>query len=267
MRDAKGKPIVLSGVRPNAGLRVAYERKLKKMIAEMDRSYRYWISAAWRANPPVMAQDETPAADLDRMIRKLGRKWNKKFDEGAEELAAYFADKTKRNGDIQLKAILKKAGFTVDLKLTRSMRDALKASIIENVGLIKSIPQQYHNDVRGLVMRSVTTGRDLEGLTDDLLERYDITKKRAVLIARDQNNKATAVIARTRYLDLGIEEAVWLHSAGGKTKRKTHVANSGKRYNIQTGWYDPDPRVRKHIMPGELVNCRCTAKPVVNGFS
>jgi len=69
------------------------------------------------------------------------------------------------------------------------------------------------------------------------------------------------------FRSLGIEQAVWLHSGGGKRKRPTHVANSGKRFNVAEGWFDPDPKVRRHIHPGELINCRCVCRPVVKGFT
>jgi hypothetical protein len=57
-----------------------------------------------------------------------------------------------------------------------------------------------------------------------------------------------------------------LHSGGGKEPRRTHVKNSGKKFNVAQGWFDPDKTVRKYIQPGELINCRCVSRPV-KGFS
>jgi uncharacterized protein with gpF-like domain len=94
-----------------------------------------------------------------------------------------------------------------------------------------------------------------------------VTKRRAALIARDQNNKATAVFVRVRQKQAGIKKAMWLHSHGGKEPRKTHLANDGKLYDPQKGWFDPDPKVRRRIWPGELINCRCVSRSVVEGFS
>jgi SPP1 gp7 family putative phage head morphogenesis protein len=135
------------------------------------------------------------------------------------------------------------------------------------VSLIKSIPAQFHTQVEGIVMRSVAVGGDLHQMTKDLQKQFGVTRRRAEFIARDQSSKATATIVRARYVDLGIEEAIWMHSAAGKTKRPTHVKNSGKKFNIATGWFDPDPKVRRFIQAGELINCRCTCRPVVKGFS
>ncbi|MCH5894342.1 phage head morphogenesis protein, partial [Salmonella enterica] len=84
------------------------------------------------------------------------------------------------------------------------MNTALQASITENVNLIRSIPQQHLTQVETLVMQSVSRGRDLKTLTDELEKRYGITRRRAALIARDQNNKATSVMQSARQRSVGI---------------------------------------------------------------
>ena len=258
---------LLRPVRPNVGIEVAYRRKLLALVDEMARSYAYWVKACYRRNEPVMAQDATPAIQLKTAVNRLGRYWNKRFNDAAQELAAYFAKDASRRSDAALKKILKDGGWSVKFRLTPAMRDIAAATVAENVALIKSISAQYHADVQGLVMRSVVAGRDIGSLTDDLYKRFDITRKRAALIARDQNAKMTGAFQRARQIEIGIKEAIWLHSHGGREPRRTHLANDGKRYNIATGWFDPDPKVRRHITPGELINCRCVSRAVVKGFS
>lgn len=112
-------------------------------------------------------------------------------------------------------------------------------------------------------MRSVTTGRDLAQLTTDLQKEFGITQRRAAFIARDQNNKATASMNRARQDELGIAEAIWVHSGGGKHPRPHHVAANGKRYNVKEGMLIDG----EYIFPGEKPNCRCISKSVIPGFS
>ena len=50
---------VLEPVRPNLGLQAAYRKRLTGMLEEMDNSLRYWLEAAYKANPPEIAQDGT----------------------------------------------------------------------------------------------------------------------------------------------------------------------------------------------------------------
>jgi uncharacterized protein with gpF-like domain len=156
--------------------------------------------------------------------------------------------------------------MTVPFEMTPAMRDIFNATVGENVGLIKSIQSEYHTQVQGAVMRSVAAGRDLGMLTDELTERYGITRRRAAGIALDQNNKATSDMVRVRQANLDVM-AMWLHSHAGKVPRPTHLANSGKLYDPKVGWHDPDPKVNKRIWPGMLIKCRCVSRTVIKGFS
>lgn len=258
---------VLKAVHPNAGIGADYRGRLDRLIERMQRSYVYFLKAQYRETPPRMALDETPAKELERELRRLGIQWEKEFAALAPKLARWFSTSIERRSTLAMKKILKDAGMTVRYTMTPGMRDVFQATVEENVSLIKSIGTQYHDQVVGLVMRSVQTGRDLETLTNALEARYGITRRRAALIARDQNNKATAVMSRVRQQEAGIKQAIWLHSLGGKEPRPTHLKNNGKVYDIAKGWFDPDPKVRRRIWPGELINCRCVPKPIVKGFS
>lgn len=265
IRDKGGKRIILNAVRPNAGLRAAYRKRLLALVAEMAASYDHWLKAQYRAKPPAMTTDASPAKELERELRKLGKRWESRFDEAAEAMARYFAKSSASRSDAQMRSILRKGGWTVKFKMTAAMRDVMNATIAENVGLIKSIPERYHTEVQGMVMRSATAGRDLSSLSDELAKRYTITRHRAEFIARDQNNKMTASFTRVRQIELGINEAIWLHSRGGRKPRPTHVRNDGKRYDVAKGWWDP--AVQQYIWPGVLPNCRCVSKSIVKGFS
>lgn len=244
-----------------------YKRLLKKLIKEMHDSVIYWLSASYKANEPEIAMDATPAIQLQQAIKKLSRRWQRRFNKAAPILADYFSLDVSKRSDAQLKKILKDAGFTVKFTMTKAQKDVLQATVNQNVSLIKSIPQKYFTDVEGLVMRSVTAGRDLSIVAKGLEKTYGVTKRRAAHIALDQNNKATASLTRARQIEVGITEAVWMHSGGGKHPRPTHMA-AGKRkqkYDVAKGWYDPHES--KYIFPGELVNCRCVSLPVIEGFS
>lgn len=214
-----------------------------------------------------LAHDALPANVLRRAVRKLARRWQKRFNEAAHGLASWFAISNRRRSTEQLRRILRDGGWSVELRLSQAQRDILQATVHENVSLIRSIPQQYFTQVEGMVMRSVQSGRDLHQLTKDLQREFGVTKRRAVLIARDQNQKTTAMLHRTQQLELGIAKAIWVHSHAGKTFRRTHIANDGKEYDVKKGWYDPDPRVRRYIQPGFLINCKCFSRSIIPGFS
>jgi SPP1 gp7 family putative phage head morphogenesis protein len=199
---------------------------------------------------------------LRRAMHRLTQRWQSIFDERAPQLAIDFSEKAMDSADFQMRESLKQSGFTVEFKMTAAANDAYQATIGENVGLIKSVAAEHLQEVEGLVMRSVTQGRKLDELTTELEQRYQVTKRRAALIARDQNNKATATITKVRQQGLGITQARWMHSAGGKKPRQSHVSANGKLYDVDKGMYIDGAWIR----PGELINCRCISQSVIPGF-
>jgi SPP1 gp7 family putative phage head morphogenesis protein len=262
IRAPSNRSITLPAIHPNQGLQAAYKKKLLSLIDAMQKSVVYWISAKYKANKPEMAQDASPAMTLRQAMNRLSKYWQKRFDEAGPELAKYFANHSYKNVDRSMMDALRKAGFVVDFKLTKEANDALQSVIGENISLIKSIPSEYFTQVEGIVMRSVAQGRELKHLSQELEDRYGITSRRAALIARDQNNKATAVITRVRQEGLGITEAIWLHSHGGKMPRPDHVRADGKVYKIKDGMFLEG----KWTWPGHEINCRCVSKSIIPGL-
>ena len=259
--------MALSPVRASAARRVQYAQKLDDLIEEMANSVYYWLRASYRADAPAtieLAQDASPAKELQSAFDKLSSRWLKRFDELGPKMATWFARGSRAQVDGKMAADLRQAGMTVQFKMTPAMRDAYNAVIDENVGLIRSLASEHLTGVRTALMQSVQNGRDLAHLTEQLEKRHGITRRRAQRIALDQNNKATAVMVRTRALELGCEKAKWLHSAGGKVPRKSHVAFSGKTFDLAKGHDFGDGFGA--VLPGEAINCRCVSVPVVPGF-
>ncbi len=252
----------LRAIHPNAGVEAWYRRQLDNRIREMQKSVVYWLSANYKASGAAVAMDASPAVFMRDAVRKLAKRWAKQFDDIAHKLAERFAGDAMKNSDVSLRNALDVAGLTVEFKMTAPMNNALQATIAENVGLIRSIPEKYFTEIEGMIMRSVARGRDLKTLTDELQKRYGITRRRAALIARDQNNKATSVMQAARQQSLGITEGIWRHSHAGKEPRPSHVKADGQKFDLSKGLYLDG----KWTMPGEEINCRCTWSPVIPGL-
>jgi uncharacterized protein with gpF-like domain len=266
-----GKPVVLKPVRPNVAVEAKFHKRLVALINEMAASFDYWISAQWRAKPPEMAADSwreeqpgSPAKGLIAEIASLGSHWEARFAAMAPKLATWFTTSMATRSDAVLKSILKEGGWTVEFKLSRPVNDVLQASIGAQVDLIKSIPQQYLTQVQGIVMRGVQTGYDLHQITEGLKTQLGVAHNRAAFIARDQANKATATITRARQLEMGVTQAVWMHSGGGRQPRPSHVKAGREKlvYDVAKGAFIDG----EYIWPGMLPNCRCVSKPVIKGF-
>lgn len=261
------RPRIGAPLHASAGNEAAYRKALIALIDEMNNSLLYWLTARWRDDPPHLAMDESWFSMLRKTMRVLEKRWQDRFDEVAPKMADRFARRAAERSSGRLQDVLRDAGMTVDFKISPVVRQTLDAVTTENVGLIKSIASEHLADIEGIVMRSVTTGRDLGTLTKDLRERFDVPKHRAALIARDQNNKATAVITKVRQQEAGITRAVWVHSTAGKTPRPEHVAFAegrlgGPTYDVAKGAFLEG----EWVWPGTAINCRCFSRPLIPGF-
>lgn len=260
----------LTPIRPNAGLTRAYQKQLENLIEEMHRSVIYWVRAAFRRRPSEahrlnrrVAHDESPASELDSYLRQLETRWQRRFNLLAPRIAGNIITKIAGSSDAQLLRTLRAFGFAKRFRATRPWNDVVRAAISENVELIKSIPERYLSDVKVSVMRAMQRGVDVDGLTAEIENKFHVTYRRAAMIARDQTNKTTAMSARTRLLEVGVREAIWVHNGAVKHPRHSHL-KAGKdqvRFRLDQGWYDPE--VTRYIMPGELINCKCVARPVL----
>lgn len=281
------KPVTLRAIHASAAVHDWYFDKLDYWIESMRADVTRHVLAAYGSLEPqeyaadvqhirvhengnfycVLGEDaapKNPSILLRAALRKWGGLWISRFDKLSLDLSRDFARKSFTITQTQLRAALKDAGFTVKFAPTPESRAAYQAVIAEQVNLIKSIPQQYLKDVESKVWGSVMKGADMHALSVDLRKTYGITRDRAAVIARDQNNKAKAIIESTRRQELGIMRAIWQHSAGGKVPRATHVAMSGKSYLIAQGMWDS--AAGRYVLPGELINCRCTSKAIVPAF-
>lgn len=253
------------------GVRFRYQRQMLALIEEMNASILYWLEAQYKKTPPALAMDAkpTPSKAMQKRFKEIARQWQKRFDEAAPKIAQAYLRGSFKATDSAMRRALAEAGISVKFKMSAAMRDAFNASLNENVGLIKSIPQHYLNQVEGIVARNYAAGRDLATMVKELRSLYPKAQRRAVLIARDQSNKANSVVEDARRLQLGITEAIWLHSGGGKHPRKNHQKADGTTYDVRKGCPVRDERtgVLEWIKPGQKINCRCVSRSVIPGIN
>lgn len=263
LRAKTPKPILLDSINVNIGVQNWYKGKLADAVQKMCADYQKEIRKAYTKGDNILAQDAKQQTSLlDQVFSFLNKRWSKFWADFAAETAKNFSDKARLHTDISMQAALKKHDFTLKFLMSKPVQTAVKAITHENVNLIKSIQSQYHTQVETLVWEAVKKGGDLGALTDDLTKRFDITSDRAKFIAVDQNNKARGAIEDIRRSELGIEEAVWIHSHAGRTPRQSHVDADGKRYKLSEGMLIDG----EYIRPGEKINCRCTSRAIIPGI-
>jgi Uncharacterized protein, homolog of phage Mu protein gp30 len=214
----------------------------------------------------VLAQDAPSSVKkLQALLAKWGQQSIKRFDLAAPKLALDFSARAGSATQTGMVAQLKESGFIVQFKPTAKSIEVYRAVAAENVGLIRSIPRKWHEQVEQKVWNAVRNGSDLSTLSLELQQLYGSTQRRAALIARDQNAKAKSVMERTRRLELGITRALWKHSHAGEKPRRLHVkwGEEGAIYEIAQGMWDADEG--EYVWPGTLIYCRCSDRPVIEG--
>lgn len=145
-----------------------------------------------------------------------------------------------------------RAAFGVDiLQGEPQLATLLSAWEQENVALIKSLPTNMVEQLRGEFSRAFTSGTSLRGLTEIVQDRTGVAYSRAELIARDQIGRLNGQLSEMRQKSVGVESYIWRTSADERV-RPTHRVRDGKTYRWGAGG----------IKPGSEIRCRCLAESI-----
>jgi SPP1 gp7 family putative phage head morphogenesis protein len=127
----------------------------------------------------------------------------------------------------------------------------------ENVGLIKSIPEEALAQVQKVALRGISAGERWETIAEAIEERFAVSESRAALIARDQVGKLYGSLNEARQKDLGLTKYTWRTSADERV-RPEHAELDGRTFE----WSNPP----SEGIPGSQINCRCSADPDVEAL-
>lgn len=271
----KRKPKVIYGtpLRPNAGIQSWYIKQLSSLAVRMCKKAKEEILKVWRRTAYDHALDDSLASQQRIMLNRLNREFEDLFAQKADELAKSMLRRQVRFAQTSVNASVASLAGKTDLTAsslplyTPKIRELAKASIYDNVTLIKSIQSQYFKQITGAVTRSILDEQGIGYLTQQLSKYEGITKRRARNIAKDQTHKAYEAIAEAKMADAGILEWEWIHGGGTKTVRLSHirdVKNGGLNHSIhKVGEKAYDPHAKMWIEPGELPYCSCFRRPVI----
>lgn len=170
-------------------------------------------------------------------------------DELSAELKVIGERVSKHNGD-ELRRVI-----GVDIRnADRGVGELIDQFRSLNVGRIKSLAGKQLVEITEILQDAETPNLRVEVVRDQIRKRFDVSKSRATLLARDQVLTLNAQVAKQRQTNLGIEEYDWTTSGDNKV-RDEHEDRDGKRFR----WDQPP----EDGHPGEPIQCRCTAFPVL----
>ena len=260
--------IVAGALRPNVGISTDYAKPIVNELELMFRDVQRELKKAFKENHYGQAMDASLASQSRILLNWLLRKWQPRFDEIAKSATNRMIERTLKNSAITLRNSLKQAlpDLSIDTSFSNEqLQEVIKASTLEAANLIKIIPYKFLNEVQGQVMRSITTGKGMEDLVPFLTKKYNGNIRHARNTALDQTRKAYQSINTSRLKTLGVKKFIWIHSGGGKEPRVNHIRMSGNEYS-----FDNPPVIgvmygeEVRGLPGDLPNCRCICKPVIN---
>lgn len=264
--NSKAKPIYPQGIErefqrvTNAYMRLV-NQVMKKHLPEIRK-------AAAAERDAKRRQDDV--GDLMKAVEKAFRAMGEELDRSTakfglrqklEDLATMTRKLSIQEWKREVKATL---GIDLldDYYLGEFYRQQIQSWVEENVGLIKSLPQETLTEMQNIVSQGFKTGKSVTSIVGDIRNTYGIKKSSARLLARDQLGKLNSQLTRQQQTDAGVSEYVWSTSKDSRV-RDSHKSLDGKTFK----WSDPPvvtppgkPVRRCH--PGEDYQCRCVALPV-----
>jgi uncharacterized protein with gpF-like domain len=252
----KRKPETILKLDSNVAIQAYYQNKLDIMVNAMNKDYTKQVKEFYSKYQHYLVFDGNNSVDkLTALIESIGNTWQAKFDKMSSILAGKVVKNIKLDEKNKFDKLRKKYPFLLKAgKEELRIANVVQSSLAENVSLIKTIPQEYHNKVLLSVTNTTGVGGNAKQLFDDIMEIGQSTTKRAKFIASDQTMKATTAINRQQSIETGLTKAVWNKSIAGKTHRKSHANADGKIFDIADGCLIDG----EYILPRYKINCKCS---------
>ena len=240
-------------------IRMGYYREI---IPFIHSSQNYWH----RIESEVYAllrfsSDVKQRADVDEKKRA-----KQLIEQAASAAADAFAPReveaaamtyARRTSDFQREQLGKQvqAAFGVPLSvIERPVRERLGSFAEENVALIRTVPERYFDRIQKRIEEAFEAGERPQDVAEDIQEIGNISERDALRIANDQIGKLNGQLNEARQEQLGVEKYIW-RTVNDNRVRDEHSEREGEEF----AWDDPP----EDGHPGEPINCRCYAEPVL----
>lgn len=133
----------------------------------------------------------------------------------------------------------------------------IKAKIKENTSYITSLRDDYISQLRNDIYRSISDGGGATQLTQIISKRTGMAYNRAKLIANDQTGSILSQLNAYRAQRAGFAKYRW------QSMEDDRVRPKHQELDQQIFRYDDPDGGDSGELPGEPINCRCVATPVV----
>lgn len=257
------------GPRFSGRIEAMLEKMLRDRVGLVERLFLEFAGPAisdFQADLDARRQDAIRALDILQVLailRAVLPKMATDDEEGLRFIGSEIDDDVTTATERDLSRI-----FNIPLAIAAGSEAAILTWIRTNVELIKSLMGKALDQIERMVSQAMSSGTPTRTLAKDIQKRFDVSRSKASLIARDQTAKLASRINQERQTSFGITKYTW-STSGDERVRPGHVALDG---TIQE-WANPpeipgtatssSPPRTAH--PGEDFQCRCDAIPVRPG--
>lgn len=140
--------------------------------------------------------------------------------------------------------------------------EVMRMLLRSQVELIRSIPIEAGLRVHELTIKGLENSTRASEIAEQIRNSGEVTKSRAMLIARTEVARTASVLTEVRAKSAGLDYYVW-ETSKDSAVRPGHKDMQGKVCR----WDDPpavneNGRIIRHH-PGRIWNCRCYPRPVL----
>lgn len=240
---------------------VRYYAELQKIVDAVDKAIFEAVMPVVESEEPEYTADSWGESVLSAIERVRALFSGVAFDRIARQIASTFVRSTLQYSDRQNKRL----GVEVFNENSTKLNAYLEAATLQNVSLIKSIPERYLENVSNAILTGMRVGVRPEKIAEQLREDMGVASRRARFIARDQAAKINGEVMKQRQLDAGYEYFLWVDSHDSRVRhRHREIANADVGYGKGIYRWDDLPLSDKGepIQPGQDYNCRCISRAV-----
>lgn len=259
----KGTKVLFGPIEAPLSLELRYRKLLNSILAAMAKEVRASILPAVQADRAQIrravaqsrvfgdAPDDSWFSQLkaltDQLVESSRPIVEDIFTLEAKKHDEDFMAQAKKTLGIDLKAVIQQEDLEEHIKMVTA----------KNVGLIKSLTDEAYGKIQQAVYNNASGGGTFKDLKDELTKTFNMSGRRAKIIARDQIAKFNSSLDEVRQRQAGIEEYDWSTSHDERV-RPLHKRLDGKRYK-----WGEKTGAESGLPPGQPILCRCVALAVI----
>lgn len=263
-KTTKRKRVVLRPISATYAFEAALLAPTNQILKRMARQVAQDVlPATISANRQMMRDDLNWFERGMRALRDVGEglvdgftsAWRDAFETEDERNTRKWNEALRSALGIDLGAVIQAEGIG----------NTIDAAVLRNVSLVRGLSQDVARRLSAKLLDALTRGLNNRELEKIITAEFGIARRRAKLIARDQAASFNGDLNRIRQQAMGVTEYVWSTSLDERVR-----GNPEGRYpNVRPSHWDREGKTFKWSSPpsdghpGQPINCRCTARAVI----